>query len=315
MTAELLEHRPQSTLDIAGNAADVIADLFYWMVAGGAVIWLAVVGLSLYGYRERSLLSPRAARRLVIVGGVIVPLVVLTGLLAYGLRLMPDLLARAPEGSLTVHVTGHQYWWRVRYLLSSGESIELANELHLPVGAPVELLLDSADVIHSFWIPALGGKMDMIPGHRTRLRLEPQRTGVFRGTCAEYCGEAHAWMSFPVVIHEAPEFQRWLALEGTPAAAAATPLAREGAQSFATHGCGACHSVRGTEARGTIGPDLTHVGRRISLGAGRLANELDAFTRWVAHPDRVKPSVHMPAFAMLPADELLRLSAYLEHLQ
>jgi cytochrome c oxidase subunit 2 len=306
---------PQSTLDTAGEDAARVAELFYWMVAGGVVIWLAVVSLAIYAYLQRQPLGRKGARRLIVGGGVVLPTLVLTGLLMYGLSLLPVFLTRAPEGTLRIHVTGYQWWWRVRYLPAAGEPVESANEIHLPVGAPVEFLLDSGDVIHSFWIPALGGKMDMIPGHQTRLRLEPTRTGTFRGACAEYCGTSHAWMACPVVVQGATEFERWLAEQAEPAPAPREPLPARGAQSFVASGCGACHTLRGTTADGVVGPDLTHVGSRSSIGAGRLDNERVFFARWVAHTDDVKPGVLMPAFHMLPEEQIFMLATYLESLK
>lgn len=286
------------------------------MAAGSLVVWIAVVGLTVYavwfGRRTR---SERAARWLVVGGGVALPTAVLTGLLAYGLSLLPQTLAPAPPGSLTLQVTGHQWWWRVRYPREGHAPIELANEIRLPVGEPVEFQLDSADVIHSFWIPALGGKMDMIPGRRTRLQLRATRTGTFRGVCAEYCGTSHALMAFMVVVQERADFDRWLAQQAETATVPADPDAARGAELFLANGCGACHAVRGTPADGVIGPDLTHVGSRLSLGAATLTNVPSGLRRWLARTGAVKPGVHMPAFGMLAAADLDALAAYLEGLR
>jgi cytochrome c oxidase subunit II len=307
---------PQSALDPAGRGAERIADLFWWMTAGSVLIWLAVIGLAFYAIRVRpEAHSRRQADLLIIGGGAIIPTVVLAGLLVYGLALMPDLLAPAPEGSLKIAVSGEQWWWRVRYLPPGGEAVELANEIRLPVGERVEFSLQSPDVIHSFWIPALGGKIDMIPGRVNRLTLEPTRTGVFRGACAEYCGTSHALMSFSVVVQEKEDFARWLEHQAAPAQPPAQPLAARGHELFLANGCGACHTVRGTPADGVLGPDLTHVGGRLSLGAGILPNDPDAFLRWITHTEGVKPGVLMPAFGMLPAEELQALAVYLEGLQ
>ena len=308
---------PQSALDHAGGSAEEIASLFWWMVIGAALIWSLVVGLSIYAIwigRERQH-SIRLGRRLIILGGVVIPTVVLAALLAYSLAMLPGTLARAPAGTLRIHVTGEQWWWRVQYQPPGGEPVDLANEIRLPVGAEVEFELDSPDVIHSFWIPALGGKMDMIPGRTTWLTLRPTRTGVFRGVCAEYCGASHAWMAFPVVVQEPEEFERWLAAQAAPAARPADPLAARGHQLFLSSGCGACHTVRGTAADGVIGPDLTHVGSRGSIGAGRLDSHVDDFRAWVARPGALKPGVQMPAFGMLPPADLQAIAAYLESLQ
>ena len=307
---------PQSALDPAGRGAAHIADLFWWMTVGSVLIWLAVIALALYAARARpEVHSRRRANLLIIGGGAVIPTVVLAGLLIYGLALTPDLLAPAPEGSLKVAVTGEQWWWRVRYLPPGGEPVELANEIRLPVGERVEFSLQSPDVIHSFWIPALGGKIDMIPGRVNRLTLEPTRTGVFRGACAEYCGTSHALMSFSVVVLEKEDFTRWLAHQAGPAQEPAAPQAAHGRELFHANGCGACHAIRGTAADGAVGPDLTHVGGRVSLGAGILPNEPEGFVGWIARTEEVKPGVHMPAFGMLPPEDLRALAVYLEGLQ
>jgi cytochrome c oxidase subunit 2 len=309
---------PQSTLDPAGRGAENIAELFWWMTAGAILIWLAVIGLSFYAMRVRpEAHSQRRANLLIIGGGAIIPTVVLSGLLAYGLSLMPTLLAPAPEGSLNIAVSGEQWWWRVRYRAPGGNggAVELANEIRLPVGERVEFHLESPDVIHSFWIPALGGKIDMIPGRSNRLTLEPTRTGVFRGACAEYCGTSHALMSFYVVVLEKADFAAWLEHQQKPAQSPVQPLADRGQELFLANGCGACHTVRGTPADGVVGPDLTHIGSRLSLGAGILPNEPDAFLQWTARTGDVKPGVHMPAFGMLPPEDLRALAVYLEGLQ
>lgn len=307
---------PQSALDPAGRGAKQIADLLWWMTVGGVVIWLAVISLALYALRlERKPHSLKGARLLIVGGGVVFPTLILTVLLTYGLALLPGLVAPAPAGSLKIAVSGEQWWWRVRYFLPSGETVELANEIRLPVGEPVEFHLDSPDVIHSFWIPPLGGKVDMIPGRVNRLVLEPTRTGVFRGVCAEYCGTSHALMAFSVVVQEKSDFTRWLTRQAAPAPRPDEPLVTRGQEVFDANGCGACHTIRGTPAEGKIGPDLTHVGGRVSLGAGILANEPADFVRWIAHTQAVKPAVLMPAFGMLPPEDLDALVAYLESLQ
>jgi cytochrome c oxidase subunit 2 len=309
---------PQSALDPAGRGAARIANLFWGMAAGAGIIWLAVIGLAIYAMRVRpESHSQSGAQFLIIGGGAVLPTVVLAGLLAYGLAMIPQLLVPASGSALHIAVSGEQWWWRVRYLTSgsTGGAVELANEIRLPVGARVEFHLESPDVIHSFWIPSLGGKIDMIPGRRNRLALEPTRTGVFRGTCAEYCGTSHALMSLYVVVLEPEDFAAWLAHQQEPAQPPAVVLAERGQELFLANGCGACHTVRGTPAAGVVGPDLTHVGSRLSLGAGILPNDPEAFQRWIAHTDNVKPEVLMPAFGMLPPEDVQALAAYLDGLQ
>lgn len=306
----------QSALDPAANEAEKIAQLFWLMTAGSIVVWLGVIALLVYSVRSRpESFTRRKARMMIVGGGVVVPVTVLTVLLLYGLAPIPALLAPAPPGSLKIAVSGEQWWWRVQYLPPGQNPVPLANEIRLPVGEPVEFHLESPDVIHSFWIPSLGGKMDMIPGRKTRLVLTPSRTGVFRGACAEYCGASHAWMAFSVVVQPKEEFTAWLNHQAQPAEPPREALPAQGARSFLAHGCSACHTIRGTAAAGVIGPDLTHVGSRLSLAAGTLSNDPNAFARWVQHTHEVKPEVLMPPFHMLPGEDVQALAAYLEGLK
>ncbi|MCW8193873.1 cytochrome c oxidase subunit II [Proteobacteria bacterium 005FR1] len=306
---------PQSTLSPAGTGAARILTLFWWMAGFAFVIWLIVFGIAVYASRpKRSSHSANASRWLIIGGGAIFPTVVLTLLLVFGFRLMADL--RTTEGAdLRIAVTGERWWWRVRYLGQKDQSTELANEIRLPLGKRIEFILDSPDVIHSFWIPSLGGKVDMIPGRINKLVLEPTRVGVFRGVCAEYCGTSHALMNFKVVVMQAEDFEDWLATQAEPAAAPRSALARQGKKGFFANGCSACHTIRGTSADGEIGPDLTHVGSRLSLGADILPTTPEAFRRWIAHTEEIKPGVKMPSFGMLPDEQLQAMAAYLSGLQ
>ncbi|MBW3535426.1 MAG: cytochrome c oxidase subunit II [Gemmatimonadetes bacterium] len=307
---------PQSALTTASATAERIAHLWWWMAAGAAVLWVLVVGLATYAVLVRpGKHGERASRLLIVGGGAVLPTVVLTGLLIYGLAFIPELLEPGPEDGLRIEVVGEQWWWRVRYVTPDGSVVEAANEVRLPVGRRVELRLSSPDVIHSFWIPSLGGKMDMIPGRTTRIALEPGRTGVFRGACAEYCGASHALMAFDAVVLAEADFQAWLDHQAEPAATPGSGPASRGRDAFLRNGCGACHTVRGTPADGVVGPDLTHVGSRLSLAAGTLPNEPEAFRRWIARTGEVKPGVHMPAFGMLPGEEVRALAAYMESLQ
>jgi cytochrome c oxidase subunit II len=308
---------PQSTLEPAGRDAERIADLFWWMAAGGGLIWIAIIALSIYilHYKPGTPYREGAARTLILGGGVIVPTIVLAVLLAYGLSLLPRILALPPEGALVISVTGEQWWWRVRYLLPDGATVDLANELRLPVGQRVEVRLGSPDVIHAFWVPALAGKMDAIPGRVNRIALEPTRAGVFRGACAEYCGASHARMAFDVVVTERAAFEEWLRSQAAASAQPNTAWLQRGRDTFLANGCGACHTVRGTMADGVTAPDLTHVGSRLSLAAGTLANDRGGFFRWIFDSHRYKPEARMPAFGMLPPDDLLALADYMDSLQ
>ena len=306
---------PQSALEPAGRAAERIANLVWWMTAGAVFFWIAVIALAIWAVRTAPEAHNQRRGSLLIIGaGAVVPTIVVAVLAIYGLAPIPVLLAPAPEGSLRITVSGEQWWWRVRYQPPGGEPVVLANEIRLPVGEPVEFRLESPDVIHSFWIPSLGGKIDMIPGRVTRLSLTPTKTGVFRGACAEYCGTSHALMSFYVVVEDKETFERWLAHQQTPAPPPSEPVAVHGQELFLANGCGACHTIRGTPANGLVGPDLTHVGSRLSLGAGILPNDLQSFVKWIASTEHAKPGVLMPEFGMLPQEELQALAAYLKRL-
>ncbi len=305
----------QSALEPAGRSAEKIARLFWGMAMGALLVWSAVVGLAFYCFYCVPGRKNRLVSWMIIGGGTVVPSVVLGFLLAFGLTMLPDMLAPALEGSLRVKVTGEQWWWRIEYESVPGEAVVLANEIRLPVGEPVEIQLESSDVVHSFWIPSLGGKMDMIPGRRTRLKLEPTRTGSYRGACAEYCGGSHAWMLLDVVVSSKEDFDQWLDQQRQPAKAPTEPVALSGRSLFLASGCGACHTVRGTSAEGKTGPDLTHVGGRLRLGAGVLGNEVGDFARWIEEARAVKPDVHMPSFRMLGQKEIREMAAYLDGLE
>ena len=305
----------QSALNPAGHDAEQIATLFTVMAIGALAIWALVLGCALYAVVRADHRHPRrAASRFIIGGGIILPTVVLTALLSWGLAMLPEVLDPGRDKEPSIRVSAEQWWWRVSYRLPDGSTVELANELRLPVGKRLSIAIASPDVIHSFWIPALGGKVDAIPGRTTTLALEPTRTGVFRGLCAEYCGLSHALMMFSAVTMAEPDYRAWLAHQATPARTSADPQARRGARAFDSYGCGACHSVRGTPADGALGPDLTHVGSRTTI-AGVLDNDVEGFRSWIIDPESVKPGAHMPAFGMIPEQDSAALAAYLESLQ
>ena len=280
------------------------------MAAGALLIWILVLGLALYAGRagpagDRA----KAASNLLLWGGAVVPTVVLSILLARGLWLMPEL--RAAGTGLKINVAGEQFWWRIRYLPAEGEPVESANEIRLPADQQVELTLESPDVIHSFWIPPLGGKVDMIPGRTTRLMLEPTRPGIYRGACAEFCGTAHALMAFAVIVMEPQAFDAWIQRE----AAEPPSTQARGGELFLAHGCGACHRVRGTEAVGVIGPDLTHLGSRQTIGAGILENTPGNLEQFITGTEQIKPGSRMPSFTMLPREDVTAIAVYLRSLE
>ena len=287
------------------------------MLAGGGLIWLGVVAALFYATRTaRKPHSEQVAGRVILWCGVIVPVTVLGVLLSYAVWLMPNMRPWAPggeEGLRRIEVTGEQFWWRVRYLGTDGSLLfETANEVFVPVGERVLFVLKSPDVIHSFWIPSLGGKMDMIPGRTNHVALQATKPGTYRGVCAEFCGPSHALMAFSVEAVDAAAFEDWIASHraGRPAAAD-----MGGLELFLRHGCDACHAIAGTAADGTIGPSLTAFGVRGSVGAGTLPNTVEDLARFIRHPGEIKPGSRMPSFGMLPEGDAERIAAYLKGLR
>jgi cytochrome c oxidase subunit 2 len=305
----------QSALDPAGDGAARVATLFWIMTGGAAVVWLLVIGTVVYATRIRPCgHRERTANALLVWGGLVAPVIVLAALLTYGLALMADL--RMPGHGLKIAVSGEQWWWRVGYHAPGrGAPVTSANEIRLPRGERVELELSSPDVIHSLWIPSIAGKVDMIPGRTNRLVVEATRTGRYRGACAEFCGTSHALMAFSVEVMEPAAFAQWLERQAAGAAAPVTESAARGQVLFDQVGCSACHAVRGTTAAGTIGPDLTHLAGRATLGAGILPNDHDALVRWITATGTIKPDVRMPSFDALPADDVDAIASYLAGLE
>lgn len=298
----------QSALQPGGHEAREVASLFWVMVAGAAVVWTVVIGIAIYATRVRP--DPHedaVGHRLILWGGVAFPTVVLAGLLVYGLGLMPKL--REPGEGLRIDVSGEQFWWRVAYRPKDGEPVLSANEIRIPVGERVEFALTSPDVIHAFWIPSLGGKVDMIPGRENRLVLKAEKAGVYRGACTEFCGASHALMAFDVIAMDKPAFEDWL--KGRPA----EPAKAKGQDLFALHGCGACHRVGGTEAKGEVGPELTRFGDRRSVGAGLMSNTPENVARFIRETDVLKPRSKMPAYGALSADDALEIARWLGSLK
>ena len=306
---------PQSALDPAGADASTLAGLFWVMLAGAVVLWLLMNGLIFYAWRAKPRPIPATSARLLIFGGgVVFPTVVLFGLLTYGLSIMPD--QRAPGEGLRVEVTGEQWWFRVAYWPEgASEPIHSANEVVLPVGIRSEITLKADQVIHSFWLPSIAGKTDMFPGRTTRMSLMPTEPGEFRGQCAEFCGESHAWMAFTARTMTPDDFAAWMADEAAPAEEPETEAEARGREVFMAEGCGGCHAIRGTPARGRVGPDLTHLASRGNLAAGALEVTQDDLVAWITDPEAIKPGAKMPAYDHLPREDIVAMAAYLESLE
>jgi len=300
-------------LDPAGFAAHTIAGVAWSLFIGSTLIFVGVMALLAMAMRRRP--GEVNTRHWIIGGGILFPTVVLCVLVGYTAVRSAQLTRTPPANALIISVTGKMWWWEVRYRLPDGAQVVLANEIHIPVGQPVVIGLSSSDVIHSFWVPQLAGKMDMVPGRTNQLQLLATAPGVYRGQCAEYCGEQHARMAMHVVAHEPAAFDAWLAAQAQPALAPVTALAQAGQQAFVAHRCSACHTVRGLSEEGQLGPDLTHVGSRLYLGAGTLRNEAGAMPRWIAHVQLLKAGARMPAFNAEDAAGLEAIGAYLEQLK
>ena len=306
---------PMTTVLPSSDLGRVIHDLF--MAISGWVLFIFVVVEALllfavWRFRSRPGLGepkPVHGHLGLELGWTLVPVLIVIAIAAPTIAAVFRTQATPPAGALKVEVIGHQWWWEVRY---PDLGVTTANELHLPVGRPVSLSLKSADVIHSFWVPRLGGKRDMIPGRVNSLNFTVTEAGEYTGQCAEFCGVSHANMRLLVIAQSPAEFEAWTGhLKAPPA-----PPAREaaqGLQAFLAGGCVACHAIQGV-AFGVVGPDLTHFGSRKTLAAGLLPNIPEHLARWLANPPLVKPGTLMPKLPLTQA-QLSALVAYLGSLK
>lgn len=314
----LTNGQTQSALDARGSSAVPILELTWVLFAGGGIIFIAVMLLLLAAlFGPSSLRSGLARHAWVVGGGIVFPVLVLSALLIYTFSAASGIVrSQQAPAAARIEVAGELWWWRVRYLDAGGKALlETANEIHIPVGQPVDLELSSGNVIHSFWVPNLAGKVDMMPGRVNRLRLQAAAPGVFRGQCAEYCGAQHAKMAFHVVALPPAEHAAWLAARAQPAAEPAGPWLRRGQALFAESRCGLCHTIRGTPADGTLGPDLTHVGSRSHIAAGTLPNGVGTIAAWITSGQHIKPGNQMPVFNQFSGEDLRALAGYLESLR
>lgn len=301
-----------STLNPQGPGSSVVAQL-WWVLFGIAVVVCAVViGMLLLAMARRRRATPSAGsrERFVLVLGFVIPAVILAGVFGFGLRDMGALARPSSPPALTVQVIGHQWWWEVRY---PGSGAVTANEIHIPAGRTVRLQLGTMDVIHSFWVPQLTPKRDLMPHQTNTIFIKADHPGRYRGQCAEYCGAQHANMAFFVVAQPPSRFGAWLADQTRPARAPLTAQERLGRQVLVTGTCATCHTVRGTTANGTIGPDLTHVGSRSTLAAGTVPNDVGHMSGWIANSQSIKPGNKMPPQSLSPR-QLKAVVAYLQSL-
>jgi cytochrome c oxidase subunit II len=307
-----------SPLSPAGDDARILGqEITFQLVAGGLVL-LLVFGILIaivVRHRRRTVFAipetdDEEGVRWIWLGGVALPLIVLTAVVGWSARSV--LAVRdSDRPTRTIDVTAHRWWWEVRYV---GEGITSANELAVPVGQPVRLRLQTADVIHSFWVPQLGRKADMVPGRITKVELTAEKPGTYLGECQEYCGLNHARMRFHVEAMAPGDFQAWL--DGEQAAAAQPDAApeRDGLRVFLDKGCANCHTIAGTPAFGQVGPALTHIASRETIAAGTLRNTRGRLAAWISDPQHFKRDALMPRLDLSGA-ELQELLDYLESLR
>lgn len=308
----------QSALDAGGPSALALENLIFLFVAVCGIVFVLVMGVmawALLRARNQTPGRPQTERSMgrVVAGAIVATFVVITFLTAASFYATPS-LDRGQANTPTIVVRGQQWWWQFTYLdPDPAKTFQTANELHIPVGTDIRLRLEASDVIHSFWVPNLTGKQDLVPGRENALTLHASKPGVYRGQCAEFCGLQHSHMALLVVAEEPEDYARWLAAQR----AAAAPVDGEAAAGklvFMSKPCAACHTIRGTEASGTTGPDLTHVGSRSTIGAGLLENTRGSIAAWIADPQTLKPGNNMP-LVPVTSEELRQLSAYMRELQ
>jgi cytochrome c oxidase subunit 2 len=314
----------QNSLAPHSHEAKDIASLFWWMM-GGAWLGLGlVVALLLWSWKRRNRRGwgqdvegekpgERRSWYAVVGLGIVMPIAVIATLFVVS-DLFVIKTTQAPASSttrLTIQVIGHQWWWEVRY---PGTGAVTANEIHVPVNTPVRVEVKTADVIHSFWVPELNRKIDTIPGRTNVVELDAEALGRYRGQCAEFCGLQHAHMAMYVFVDKPAAFRRWLAREEQPATNPTSGQATEGERLFMDGPCSSCHAIRGTDAGGFVGPDLTHVASRTTLGALTVLNDRENLREWIVDSQHVKPGNQMPNFNV-SGSKLNALVAYLEGLR
>jgi cytochrome c oxidase subunit 2 len=315
----------QSALDAAGPGTARFETLFWLFVIVCGLVFLAVLLVLLWAAfrrRERGgapMPYPDNAqeRRLnrVVGGATAVTLAILVVFVVASFATDRGLAQLTTKEGFEVKVTGHQWWWEVTYQDENpSRSFTTANELHIPVGVPVRVSLDSPDVIHSFWVPSLNGKTDLIPGRENTTTIQADRPGTYRGQCAEYCGLQHAHMAFLVVAEPREAFEAWRERQIRPAPEPAGDLEKRGRDVFLSGPCVMCHKIRGTIAGGSLGPDLTHLAGRQTLAAATIPNTPGHLAAWIEDPQHVKPGNRMPITQVAPSD-MHPLLAYLETLE
>lgn len=324
---------PQTTLGGHGLAAVRISHLSWAMnILFLVVTFIMWILLGAAFYKRRGTLSEHApvhsegGEMWIAIGGLAVPIVILTVLFVLGLNLLAAFPIHGMHGGMTasaeemmkpeIRITGHQWWWQIDYLNDNkSQQFTTANELHLPAGRAVYIEVVTQDVMHSLWIPALHGKVDLIPGVPNYILIQSSQPGDYVGQCAEYCGAQHAHMRLLAVVQDAKDYETWLQQQVQPGAEPKTPQEVAGQGIFISGPCAMCHQIRGTAAGGTIGPDLTHIGSRQMIGADSFPNNNGYLEGWITHAQTLKPECLMPNLTQFTGPQLQDLVAYLRSLQ
>lgn len=311
----------QSAFDTGGAQALGLARLMIFIMAVCAAVWLAVMAALAFAlWRRRQeptqplAIDARRQRRMsLVVGGSVAATVVIIGLFTVTSFWVTRSLWAGDRDAVKVDMRGYQWWWQVTYR-DGNQAFTTANEIHVPVGRLVRIRLTADDVIHSFWVPSLTGKQDLIPGRTNEVSFVAERPGVYRGQCAEFCGVQHARMAMQVIAQSPQDYDAWRQSQLAPAAKPSDPEQVFGEQVFLSKPCAACHTVRGTSATAQLGPDLTHVASRSTIAAGVLETTRGSLAAWIADPQTIKPGNNMPMVALSP-DELNAISAYMASLK
>jgi cytochrome c oxidase subunit 2 len=313
---------PMSIFETGGPAAESIARITWFLIIAATLVFIAVMitlFISIWQGRRKETTAVDLSKHSstpVVVAGAIIPAIILVVIFIVGLGAMSSFPSGNEQDLPHFQVIGHQWWWEVIYQSPSlSGTFKTANELHVPVGQPVIVSVLSADVIHSFWVPELQGKMDLIPGDTNVIRILATHAGVYHGQCSEYCGLQHAHMGFVVVAEPPSQFRAWLAKQQAPARAPIDSLTLLGRQLVTTGPCALCHTIRGTDAQGRVAPDLTHVGSRRTLAAGAYSNTLGTMEAWITNAQSLKPGALMPRITQFDGRELRAMATYLETLQ
>jgi len=317
----------QSALHAHGANARISLDLIWLFTIVCSVVWvlvMLVLAAALLRRRSRAEIAvppletdPTREQRFtqIVAGAVTATVLVIAGLTITSYLAGRSIAAMTGTEELTVRLTGRQWWWEVRYEdPQPSRTFSTANEIHVPIGVPVKVKLDSNDVIHSLWVPSLAGKRDLIPGRPSEITLVADRPGIYRGQCAEFCGYQHAHMAIAIVAESREAFDAWREAQLADAAQPADAMERRGRDVFLSRGCVLCHTIRGTPAGGKVGPDLTHVAGRHSIAAGTLPMTIAALSGWIADPQTIKPGTKMPRVE-LGAGDLNAVAAYVGSLK